>query len=488
MVLSQETQIAPIPYGLAITGRIRDWLKDSTSRLPVSCTAYEVEDSMEGVSGIEDSWAFTSKALRYAAGVAIHLSKLRPRGTSNGKGLISSGPVSFGTLYSKINEILRRGGAFRNGATTLHVRYDHSDAMDFVRIPRSELRWAKKCLDVPETLAEFKARFTPEEFKEILLTIAKGDLFLHKLTYDKNGEQLLNNVCLEVLIKHRGSCLLAHENLGQLKEEEIIPAFVAGMEWLCELHAVTGVGESGIYLSPEEDKQVGLGVIGLANHLAIAGISYADFTRALEIVVDIQAPDNESKIAINSEALSLSQTIYTAYQKAGEVAKRYGMERAFTIAPTANASFSYRDRLGYVTAPEIAPPIAIEIERVSGTMAGMFAEYNPDSEIAIDVGWPMFLRLNSAWQKMMEMTGLAHSISMNWWSDLVNMDEKTLGDWFASFVRSLYYAQPVRPDSLDKSQVVVNEEAESTPNFYETEVTCSLEESNEFCSSCSETL
>jgi ribonucleotide reductase alpha subunit len=47
----------------------------------------------EDKDGLEGSWQFVSKALRYGAGVAVHLSKLRPRGTENKHGMIASGPV-----------------------------------------------------------------------------------------------------------------------------------------------------------------------------------------------------------------------------------------------------------------------------------------------------------------------------------------------------------------------------------------------------------
>ena len=35
------------------TGRVQSWLDNPESRLPVSCTVYVVEDSMEGKDGIE---------------------------------------------------------------------------------------------------------------------------------------------------------------------------------------------------------------------------------------------------------------------------------------------------------------------------------------------------------------------------------------------------------------------------------------------------
>jgi ribonucleotide reductase alpha subunit len=121
---------------VARTGRVQSWLDDPEGRLAVSCTVFVVEDSMEGDSGIEDSWRFVSHGLRNGAGVAIHLSNLRGKGDENGKGLVASGPVSFGKIYSTLNEILRRGGKYKNGAVVLHLDYTHPDALDFVKASR----------------------------------------------------------------------------------------------------------------------------------------------------------------------------------------------------------------------------------------------------------------------------------------------------------------------------------------------------------------
>ena len=109
---------------------------------------FEVEDSMEGPNGIEASWRFVSHALRYGAGVAVHLSKIRPAGTDNGKGLVASGPLSFGRIYSCLNEQLRRGGVYKNGAVVLHLDINHGDIREFVNASRSELPWAKRCINV----------------------------------------------------------------------------------------------------------------------------------------------------------------------------------------------------------------------------------------------------------------------------------------------------------------------------------------------------
>ena len=90
------------PNIIARTGRVQAWIDNPTSRLPVSCTIFNVEDSMEGPNGIEASWRFVSHALRYGAGVAVHLSDIRPAGTETTKGpdtLVASGPVSFGKFW-----------------------------------------------------------------------------------------------------------------------------------------------------------------------------------------------------------------------------------------------------------------------------------------------------------------------------------------------------------------------------------------------------
>ena len=104
---------------IARTGRVQNWMDDPSSRLPVSCTIFKPTDSMEGSDGLEASWRFVSHALRFGAGVAVHLSNLRQAGHDNGKGLTASGPVSFGKIYSCLNEQLRRGGVYKNGAVVL---------------------------------------------------------------------------------------------------------------------------------------------------------------------------------------------------------------------------------------------------------------------------------------------------------------------------------------------------------------------------------
>ena len=196
---------------IARTGRVQSWMDDPTSRLPVSCTVFVVQDSIEGENGIESSWRFVSHALRNGAGVAVHLSELRPAGHDNGKGLIASGPVSFGKIYSCLNEQLRRGGVYKNGAVVLHLDINHSDVIEFLTVPRNQLPWAKRCINLNQELWDNASK---EVKTEVLKGISRGDIWLAKIREDQHGQRIYANVCLEVFLRSRGTCLLEHINLG----------------------------------------------------------------------------------------------------------------------------------------------------------------------------------------------------------------------------------------------------------------------------------
>ena len=345
------------PNIIARTGRVQNWITDPTSRLPVSCTVFVVQDSMEGLDGIESSWRFASHALRNGAGVAIHLSNLRPKGDENGKGLTASGPVSFAKIYSTLNETLRRGGHYKNGAVVIHLDYTHPDALEFVNASRADLPWVKRCLDVDQYFLEDG---NPDLIAATIEGIKRGDIWLNKIRYDSNGQRIFGNVCLEVYLKSRGTCLLQHVNLGACDASSLVQAFEEGMTSLVELHGKTGVGDTGEYLTPELDRQVGLGVLGLANFLAQNKITYEQFGTALEQYL--------GHCPTNTAAYRLVSQMALGIEKAAIIARKAGMVRAFAIAPTASCSYNNIDLRGYTTAPEIAPPISRNVDRDSGTL------------------------------------------------------------------------------------------------------------------------
>ena len=421
------------------TGRVQSWLDNPESRLPVSCTVFVVEDSMEGENGIEASWRFVSHALRHGAGCAVHLSKLRPKGHENGRGLTASGPVSFAKIYSQLNETLRRGGVYKNGAVVVHLDINHPDILEFVQLVRSEAAWIKRCVDLEE---DDWINAGTEVRSAILHGIKSGDIWLNKIKYDKDGNRIYGNVCLEVYLPSRGTCLLQHVNLGACEVEDIHTAFFEGMSELCSLHGRTGVGETGEYLPSETDRQVGLGVLGLANFLRRQGVTYDQFGEAL---AEINA-GNE----VHSPAGLLAAEFKHGLKIASEVARSYNMVRAFAIAPTASCSYRSKDLDGYTCAPEIAPPIARSVDRDSGTFGVEHYEYG-DVEIASEVGWDAYRKVTDGLLTMYNNTGLLHGYSFNSWSDVVEYDNAFVEEWLQSPQTSLYYSLQVRGDVQDKS-------------------------------------
>ena len=472
---------------IARTGRVQSWIDSPEGRLPVSCTVFNVQDSMEGEDGIEASWRFVSHGLRNGAGVAVHLSDLRPSGSENGKGLVASGPISFGKIYSTLNEILRRGGVYKNGAIVLHLDYTNADAIDFVSVSRQELPWVKRCLNVDE---DFLEKASPELLDASLRAISAGDLWLNKIRYDAEGNRIRANVCLEVYLPHRGTCLLQHVNLGACQVEEVEDAFVQGMRELCELHGKTGVGDTGEYLPPIIDKQVGLGLLGLANFLSIQEVSYKEFGDALEAYL---APDPYAWK--NEWEQTKAGQVVAAFQRgilsASEIAREHEMVRAFAIAPTASCSYRYSDLRGFTTTPEIAPPIAREVDRDSGTFGVESFDYGP-VETASEVGWEAYFKAVNGLVELYQRSGLFHGYSFNSWSDLVSYDKEFLKNWLESPQTSLYYSLQVLPDTqrkddayaaLDdnfKSMFGLDEESEADSSS----VACSIEAG--FCAACAE--
>ena len=436
------------------TGRVQSWIDDPDGRLPVSCTVFVVDDSMEGPEGIEASWRFASHALRNGAGCAIHLSRLRPKGHDNGKGLLASGPVSFRKIYSTLNEILRRGGKYKNGAIVLHLDASHPDIEEFITTPREQLPWVKRCVNITD---DWWQQMDAVTRMKLIKGIKAGDIWLNKVKYH-GTKRIRGNVCLEVYLPSRGTCLLQHVNYGACNFDEIPTAYREGMQELCDLHSRTGVGETGEYLSSDVDRQVGLGVLGLANLLRRYGVTYEQFGRALS-----QYLAGVEKATV---AYTLVKKINEGIQEASAIARRNGMVRAFAIAPTASCSYRSKDVDGYTCTPEIAPPIARTVDRDSGTFGVETYDYG-DVEIASEVGWENYKRVADGLMELYTRSGLLHGYSFNWWSDMAVMDEEFIEEWLRSPQTSLYYSLQVMGDVQDKSNAYAALDEEDVDKYLE---------------------
>jgi hypothetical protein len=277
--------------------------------------------------------------------------------------------------------------------------------------------------------------------------------------------------------------------LGACTIDNIEGAFIEGMTQLCELHAGTGVGDTGEYLPPSIDKQIGLGLLGLANFLAIQGISYKDFGDALEAYLD-EDPHPWAHHWKDTVAGKTVHALNKGIASAADIAREHGMERAFCIAPTASCSYRYLDARGFTTTPEIAPPIAREVDRDSGTFGVESFDYG-DVETASEVGWDAYKLVADGIVQLYQSSGLFHGYSFNSWSDVVKYDEAFLKDWLESPQTSLYYSLQVLPDTQrkDDAYAALDDDFKSMFGLDSSEpdqdsASCSVEAG--FCAACSE--
>jgi hypothetical protein len=187
-------------------------------------------------------------------------------------------------------------------------------------------------------------------------------------------------------------------------------------------------------------------MLGLANLLRRYGVTYEEFGVALEQLNLGQDFRNYEQ----TSAILLAEQLKAGIEASAQVARFYKMDRAFAIAPTASCSYRYTDLDGYTTCPEIAPPIARQVDRDSGTFGVQSFDYGP-VEIASEVGWENYKRVADGIVRLLDKSGLLHGYSFNSWSDVVTYDEAFIEEWLNSPQTSLYYSLQVMGDVQDKS-------------------------------------
>jgi intein/homing endonuclease len=383
--------------------------------------------------------------------------------------------------------LYRSKPAFRLDISGAHDIFRYRDLIGFTLPDKAEkleaLVASYRKVYKPKPMVARVQNVTPFDYEEVY------DCSIPSLgVFEANGIIVSN--CLEVFLESRGTCLLLHENLGACTIADIAPGMVQGMKELLELHPRTGVGESGEYLKPAEDRQVGLGLLGLANLLAQEGVTYRQLADALEEFLG----DNEKKPVsrYSATAMAIVRALSQGITQSAALARAAGMERAFCIAPTATCSYKSRDLRGYACAPEIAPPVARHVDRDSGTFGVETVAYPPDIEIAKEVGYDTFRRVADGIVRLFEETGLFHGYSLNSWSDEVTYDRDFIENWAQSPQTSLYYSLQVAPDTQAKDSVAVASSDESGVGAEifgfddeEPAAACSMD-SPGFCSACAE--
>lgn len=285
------------------------------------------EDSLESIFDCAKNLART---FSYGGGCGIDISKLSPKGAHiNNAAKETSGAVSFMDLYSLTTELIGQNG--RRGALMISISCDHPDIEDFITIKSDLDKITKANLSIRVTdefmravknNATYTLSFTREETGEkIEKTIKAKELFdkfcymnwdygepaflfwdrvksYNLLSEDPLFEYAGVNPCAEEPLPSGGSCLLGSLNLAAFVETiNGKPQFNMNEFRRAVIIAVYGLNDvldEGLSLHPlsvQRDsvrnwRQIGLGIMGLADMLIKLGITYGS-EESLEICNDI---------------------------------------------------------------------------------------------------------------------------------------------------------------------------------------------------------
>lgn len=471
-----------------VTGRVQRWLDNPIGISPISCTNVVVEDSYVEVDGdfdfldtIAGSRVFTTVALKGNAGVSVNLSKLRPKGSVGSQGLVAAGVTNFMEAYSVVNAEVRRGNGFKNGAVNLCLDYTHPDFLDFIQI---ELPWAKKVTYLSPGFEFTKEEQQTDRYQALISALSAGKTFVYKQQIDPTtGKLLETNVCMGLSLANRSTCTLAHLNLGLISSPREIPdamlAVAQDLDWIWEQFEAT---QPPHFTPAVQDKQVGLGFVGLANLLAAQDISYVDFATSMAKLCH-----QPELITFELPSDRLAVYFSLGYKKAADFAKSKGYRRFFAIEPTATCSYKQKDLAGYTTAPEISPPTCHPVTKISTRIALGGSEdyqYPPKVECSgTDVSFAVYTSLAESFQLLADSTGLGQGISYNWWLDEPVTSASFLR-WVESPLKTIYYRWATSSSNQDKTAFAEAPITDEESEFWaDPEVVCQLNDKNS-CTNC----
>lgn len=461
--------------------------------LSIDCR-YAVADSIEGSTGIIDSWIAMCLAKAMGAPIIFDLSSLRPAGTTNDRSLVASGAKSFFDIYvqiahylensnifsllvllGRINDTMRRGG-FKRGIITSEMDYrcpyiDEYLAVPTISIPGSH----KKGVTIDRQIVA-----NPDLIDRIVNSRNREGTFIGKTT----PEGIYHNVCMGLQLADRGTCTIWRINLGLCKIEDLVRAFTTATLKICELHVswrdrVKGAAE--LYAPIAKDRYVGLDVMGLANILKRYGITYHQFIDDLE--ASLAGKGVLDGPAWNERA-SLVASLKFAYQASVKVADEFMtsrglplLDRIHTVEPAQSHSYECFDYEGKTVCRGIFPPQGTVILRKSNSQDNK-RYFHGQVETIAQVGPVPFERLCDVWQKLMNNHGRAHSISQDTYRIC---ERERILDFLDAPVKAWYYSEY---KNLDQYQYLGKNALTATTSKPADKI-CSIA-SGEACSACEE--
>ena len=276
---------------------------------------YVIEPPKDSIESIFDCAKKLARTFSYGGGCGIDIGKLAPRGARvNNTAKETSGSVSFMDLYSLVTGLIGQNG--RRGALMISIPCDHPDIEEFINCKSDLNRVTKANISIRITDDFMKAvqndedwylSFVREETGENIYKKTKakdlyrkfcemnwdyaepGMLFWDRiqnwnlLSEDDEFEYAGTNPCAEEPLPSGGSCLLGSLNLSEfvLPNKEFDFASLSSAVDIAVI-ALNEVLDEGLPLHPLEEqrdsvkkwRQIGLGVMGIADMLIKMGIKY----------------------------------------------------------------------------------------------------------------------------------------------------------------------------------------------------------------------
>ena len=372
---------------------------DKEGRKVTYSNCYVVDPPEDNIESIFDCAKKLARTYSYGGGCGVDISKLSPRGARiNNAAKETSGSVSFMELYSLVTALIGQNG--RRGALMISIDCSHPDVEEFIDL-KTDLEKVTKAnisvrihedfMEAVKKNEDYLLHYTRQATGQVIeKQVNAKDLFRKiaetnwdyaepgALFWDRiEGWNLLSNTkefsyagvnpCAEEPLPAGGSCLLGSINLSAFVTDPFTDHAQFDFEGLkhcveVSVGALNEVLEEGLPLHPLQEqqesvakwRQIGLGIMGLADCLIKLGLAYGE-EEAVVMCDKIGFAMADSAIAASAKlakekgaypACEIDEVMSTPYflanttEKTRELVKKYGLRNSqlLTIAPTGTLS------------------------------------------------------------------------------------------------------------------------------------------------------